>query len=255
MLFLCVLLFQGCSMNGNRSGTAGQPALPEKAVIDTSLVLETLELYRAKRYESIQEAQAAGIENAHKLVLYGRKMGTLSAANGNLVYLQTLDIADNDLLTLPPELGNLHYLQGFYANLNRLTTFPEQLLSLPVLKSIDLSDNQIAVIPSAIQMMDQLNRLSMDRNHLTRIPPELYELENLSVLELSGNGLESLPDGLEHLRSLKKLDLSRNQLTEIPMGLSAMGSHLKDLYLQGNPIPVEAVEKLANDLPNTSIRF
>jgi Leucine-rich repeat (LRR) protein len=103
--------------------------------------------------------------------------------------------------------------------------------------------------------MDQLTRLSMDRNHLTRIPADLYKLGNLSVLELSGNGLESLPEGLENLGKLKKLDLSKNQLTRVPEGLSAMGGHLKDLYIQGNKIPPEEVERLASALPNTSIRY
>jgi hypothetical protein len=257
MIALAVGLITACHSSGSSGDKGMQQDLmvAEKPVLDTSMLLGTLDLYRAKRYEGIREALDSGVENAHKLVLYGKKMGTLGPEIGNLTCLQTLDVAYNDLTELPAEISKLHYLQGFYANGNSLTTFPLQVLLLPALTSLDLSENQIGSIPPEIRRMDQLVRLSMDRNILTCIPVELYELENLSVLELAGNGLDNIPEGIANLTSLKKLDLSNNQLTTLPGEIASLTGHLVELSLQGNRIPREEVERLGKAMPSTNIRY
>ncbi len=252
---LVVGVLSGCLAKNSTPGTGSEIINAEKPSIDTTRVLETLELYRAKRYEEIQEALIDGVEHGYKLVLYGRKMGQISSDIGKLVYLQTLDVAHNELADLPGELADLHYLQGFYANGNRLTTFPVQLILLPILKSIDLSDNQINLVPVEILRMDQLTRLSMDNNLLTSIPVELYELGNLEILELSGNGLSIIPEGISKLSKLKKLDLSQNQISTLPREISTLSGHLEELHLQGNKIPAGEIDWLVKALPNTRIRY
>ncbi len=227
----------------------------EKPVLDSAQVLETLELYRAKRYEGIQPALKERVENVHKLVLYGRKMGILSPEIGKLKYLQSLDVAFNDLAELPEELSQLHYLQGFYASGNRLTVFPSQILLLPILTRLDLSHNQISDIPGEIRKMDQLTRLSIESNTLTSIPVALYNLANLSVLELAGNGLSKMPEGISGLKSLKKLDLSNNQLTSLPREIASLTETLSDLAIQGNMIPEEEISWLIESMPHTKIRY
>ena len=65
------------------------------------MVLETLELYRSKRFESIQEANNPDVKGVHKLVLHGKEMGVISPEIGNLTYLASLDLAFNNLVELP----------------------------------------------------------------------------------------------------------------------------------------------------------
>ncbi len=251
-----LMTVSSCNSRGDGDNSLDQKIMTaEKPEVDSSLVLEEMELYRAKRYESIQEAQAAGIKNAHKLVLYGRKMGNLSPVIKNLTYLASLDVAFNDLAELPEELSQLHYLQGFYANGNNLTEFPSQILLLPVLAKLDFSDNQISAIPGEISKMDQLTRLTMDNNTLTSIPVQLYYLPDLSVLELSGNGLRVIPEGISNLKKLKKLDLSNNQLSAIPREITAISGTLEELMIQGNNIPLDEVEWLIEAMPETKIRY
>lgn len=252
---LVLIFFCACSSGGKQKDAGRGHVKAAKPVIDTSRVLETLELYRSKRYEGIEDALNDGEDHAFKLVLYGRELETLSPDLGKLTYLQTLDVAQNQLSELPVELSELYYLQGFYANGNRLTAFPDQLLLLPILSSMDLSENQIGSIPGEIMIMDQLTRLSMNENMLTSIPGQLYELNKLTILELGGNGLKKIPVGIDKLHELKKLDLSKNQLTAIPKGLDSMAASLKDLYIQGNQIPQEEIDRLITALPDTQIRF
>lgn len=227
----------------------------QKPQIDTSKVLNTLELYRAKRFEGIQEAISSGPEQVFKLVLYGRDMENLTPDIGKLTYLASLDVSHNKLTGLPEELAGLHYLQGLYATHNRLNTFPEQILLLPVLMKLDLSANQIGTIPSEIRWMDQLTRLTMDQNTLTSIPVELYALKNLNVLELADNGLQSLPEGISGLSALEKLDLSGNQLSGVPREITTLAGHLKELSIQRNRIAQEEVRWLIEAMPETQIRY
>jgi Leucine-rich repeat (LRR) protein len=249
-------LFQGCNSSGSGQNELDPLIMEaEKPVLDTTMVLEILELYRAQRFEGIQPALGAGVENAHKMVLYGRKLGTLPPEIGKLKYLQTLDVAFNELVELPQELSELHYLQGFYANGNSLTEFPKQILLLPILAKIDLSENQISEIPREIKKMDQLTRLTIEENTLMSVPVEVYDLTNLTVLELAGNGLTKIPEGIASLNKLKKLDLSNNQLTALPREIASLTETLKDMAIQGNPIPDEEVRWLIDNMPGTKIRY
>jgi len=250
-----LFLAYSCGSSGSDSSTESARLSSEKPEIDSSGVLGTLELYRARRYESMEEAKSAGANNVLKLVLHGKELGILPSDIGKLKYLASLDVAYNELNELPEEIAKLHYLQGFYANGNTLREFPKQILLLPVLKKVDLSANQIHLIPSEIGLMDQLTRLSMNNNFLLEIPVELYTLKELTVLELGSNGLLEVPRGISNLKALKKLDLSRNQISTLPEEITTLSETLTDLSIQGNRIPMEEINWLLEAMPKTNIRF
>lgn len=254
--FLIVFLLLFSCDHGRRSGPVTNAANdPENVILlDSSKILTTLEMYRAPRYNSLEEALDSA-EKVNKLVLHSQHLGVLRPEIGHLSYLATFDVAFNDLEALPEELSKLYYLQSFYANGNSFSEFPKQLLELPLLSRIDLSENRITSIPAAITGMEQLVRLSMDRNMLTSLPTELYELRNLEILEFKQNGLSSIPEGISALSKLKKLDLSHNQLDRLPSEVLSMGAHLKELHIQGNNFPAESVQWLIKSMPETQIRY
>ena len=253
---LAIFFLMSCGSSGSgSSGDYSKIKLSGKPEIDSSRVLETLDLYRAQRYESLEEAKSAGADEAYRLVLYGKNLSSLPRGIGKLKYLASLDVANNQLNELPDELADLHYLQGFYANGNSLRDFPKQLLLLPILQKVDLSVNKIYVIPPEIGLMDQLTRLSINHNFLLEIPVELYSLTNLAILELGSNGLQEIPDGISKLKALKKLDLSRNQLSTLPREITALSETLSDLDIQGNQISREEIDWLIEAMPKTNIRY
>ena len=251
-----ILQALSCS-NGNSNLSGPDKAIleAEKPVVDTSRVPELIELYRAKRYESIQEALAADPDKVIKISFHGKKIGSLSPEIKNFTYLATLDVANNDLASLPPELSDMHYLQSFYANGNRLTEFPGQLFLLPVLVRLDLSANQISILPAEIMKMDQLTSLNLEANLLTSIPVQLYELSHLEVLNLAKNGLSKVPDGISDMKNLRKLDLSNNQLTSLPREVASLSGTLVELSIQGNQIPRDQIDWYIEAMPDTEIRF
>lgn len=254
---LILFLIQSCGSpeSGSETGSTLPNALSKKPAIDSSRVPEALDLYRAKRYESVEEARSAGVENVVKLVLHSQELGTLPSKIRKLKYLASLDVANNNLIELPEEIADLHYLQGFYANGNSLREFPGQILLLPILQKVDLSVNQIHRIPPEIGLMDQLTRLSINHNFVLEIPVELYELKELSVLELRSNGLREIPRGISNLKALKKLDLSRNQISTLPEEITSLSGTLTELDIQGNQISREEVDRLREAMPKTNIRY
>lgn len=256
ILYATLSAFQACNTSPDgKSGLDQSFMLAEKPAIDSSMVLERLSLYRARRYESIQNALSGDPDKVYKLVIWGKKLGVIPPDIGRLKYLHSLDVAYNELTELPEELSELHYLQGLYASGNLLTEFPEQILLLPMLDRIDLSENRITEIPGEIIRMDQLRKLDVGENKLTDLPARLFELTNLEILTLDNNALTRLSPDISNLRNLRKLDLSNNFLKEIPWEITGLEGTLTDLEIQGNEIPAEKVRELADAMPSTNLRF
>ncbi|KAJ0082701.1 hypothetical protein Patl1_09725 [Pistacia atlantica] len=103
-----------------------------------------------------------------------------------LIYLQTLDLSDNQLHdSIPSNLGDLSHLT-----------------------TLDLSSNQLTgTIPLSLGNLKNLTRLELDQNFLTGIiPPSLGNLSSLENLYLDDNELNgTLPKELGNLRNLGSL--------------------------------------------------
>nr|AAU84033.1 leucine-rich-repeat protein [uncultured archaeon GZfos35D7] len=83
----------------------------------------------------------------------------------------TLDLSDNQLTALPPEI----------AELKGLTT-------------LDLSGNQLTALPLEIGELKSLTTLYLWGNQLTALPLEIGELKNLTTLDLRDNPLPIPPE-------------------------------------------------------------
>ncbi len=123
------------------------------------MVLETLELYRAKRYEGIQEAMGAGVENVYKLVLHGKSMGTLSPDIGRLTFLHSLDVSKNKLTLLPGEIMKMDQLTRLSMDKNTLTSIPVQLFNLSKLKNLP---------KEIITLSESLGEMNIQGNQIPR---------------------------------------------------------------------------------------
>ncbi|XP_076246618.1 toll-like receptor Tollo [Calliopsis andreniformis] len=164
-----------------------------------------------------------------------------------LTHLQHLDLADNNLWTLPPELlcpvqglstlnltrnklqdivslGFSEWVESCTPNLeildlssNDLSALTDSALgNLRSLKVLKLQDNVInAVGDHALADLNMLRSLNMSSNKLVALPPELFaKTTELRELTLSNNSLTVLAPGLlDNLDELEVLDLSSNKLT------------------------------------------
>ena len=163
-----------------------------------------------------------------------------------------LDLSNNELDALPPQLRRLSNLQTLILSHNplshfqirplpaltdlrtlhlrntqrTLTNIPTNLESLVHLADVDLSQNQLTKIPEGILSLTNLKRLNLGSNEIEEISPEIEKWSQLETLILSRNKIKSLPAGLCKLLKLKKLYLCDNQLDfeGIPAGIGKLCS-------------------------------
>jgi len=136
--------------------------------------------------------------------------------------LQSLNIADNHLTTLPEHLTKLAQMQSLDVSRNLLTVLPENLGKLVQLQSLDVWANQLIALPKSLGQLVQLQSLDAWSNQLTELPESLGQLVQLQSLDVWANQLTTLPESLGQLVQLKSLNIGHSQLTTLPEHLTQL---------------------------------
>ena len=163
--------------------------------------------------------------------------------------LRKLDVAENRLKRLPPELGGCHSLQYLWAFGNWLSEVPEFLGALEQLVYVDLRGNGLAAVPESLGKAPCLETLLLGQNRIAAFPASLMACRRLRVLDMSSNWLPSLPeDVLWKLTPLQRLILNDNCILIVPAKMAE--SNLADLQLKGNPLVKPLAKVLGYGLPH-----
>jgi internalin A len=144
-----------------------------------------------------------------------------------------LDLRNQGLTELPPEIGRLTHLTIFNLMSNKLRALPSEIGRLTHLTRLDLWDNKLWDLPLEIGQLIDLTYLSLSYNRLMTLRPEIGQLTNLTELDLHDNELMTLPPEISQLKNLTSLDLSENHLTALPPEIDQL-THLTKLDLSGN---------------------
>ncbi|KQK19388.1 hypothetical protein BRADI_1g47990v3 [Brachypodium distachyon] len=166
--------------------------------------------------------------------------GTLSAAIGNLTFLQALELGFNALHGhVPASIGRLRRLRFLDLGFNAFSgEFPTNLSSCIAMQTMFLDSNNLTGrIPAELgNRMMQLQLLRLKNNSLIGpIPPSLANASSLYYLSLAINRFNGeIPPGLANAVSLQFLDLSINRLNgELPLSLYNLSS-LRVFHVEGN---------------------
>lgn len=137
-----------------------------------------------------------------------------------LTDLRQLDLADNNLLTLPSDL----------------------LCSVQGLASLNLTRNKLQDTDWAELCMASLETLDMSNNDLSALHDRSFRgLRALNVLKIQDNAIASASDqSLSGLTSLQVLNMSSNRLVALPPELFSKTKELRELILSNNSLSVVA---------------
>jgi internalin A len=80
------------------------------------------------------------------LNICGKGLNYLPESIGQLKYLQTLDLRNNNLTELPESIGNLEFLEELILHDNALRSVPKSIGNLKTLKILDYSIWTITIL-------------------------------------------------------------------------------------------------------------
>lgn len=122
--------------------------------------------------------------------------------------LYTLELKENNLVTLPDTIGELTTLRELYLDKNQIVVLPRFLAEIP-LEVLVLSCNRLTEVPKVIYDLKHLWQLSLDDNELKFVDSNISDLKILCELNLSENYLsEGQIEMIEQLPFLLQVTLT-----------------------------------------------
>ena len=110
--------------------------------------------------------------------------------------------------------------------------------------------NRVKLPVSEVNVLkNNIRRLNVSHNELKELPEGIGTLINLTHLFASYNRLSILPPTMKHLKKLQVLDLRHNELNRLDIGEL---KHLEKLYLEGNPLPLQVIRRLMEQMNSRS---
>jgi Leucine-rich repeat (LRR) protein/predicted acylesterase/phospholipase RssA len=178
-----------------------------------------------------------------------RKTDLLEHLSSNLSYfaaldaptVQTLDLSENLIVTIPPFIGHFKHLETLNLAKNQLTSLPNELAALPVLRELVLDHNYVYELPVGLTALQTLSwranglKAGMLTLNARNVISSLAHINRLTALDLSFNALDQLPLSLLTLApTLKKLNLANNAIYTIVASEIAGFTALSELNLASN---------------------
>lgn len=186
--------------------------------------------------KSIPLRGAIGMQN---LSLSSNQISEVSSdAFNDMEHLVNLDLSDNKIANLASTIfNNTHRLINLSLAHNILTTIPN-VCPILSLESMNLTGNRISAVSSdAFCRSQRLKYLYLSNNIITTIETRAFNLPSLMYLDLSGNQLSQLPAQWTLPWNIQELHVERNRFTELDdLSLIHIKS-LRNVHLDGNPMP------------------
>ncbi|RHY91578.1 hypothetical protein DYB35_003156 [Aphanomyces astaci] len=158
------------------------------------------------------------LSTGHDLNLADLNLLAVPAQTLHLSSLRTLNLRHNNLTSLPVDFVECFpLLEVLNVAQNHLSHLPPDMGSLQKLRKLFVQSNQLRSLPLSLTGCTKLDQLFAQHNHLQDIPDEFALLSSLQILSVAHNELTTLPKGLSALVKLEVVDLSGNAaLTDVP---------------------------------------
>merc|ERR1719453_776197 len=150
-----------------------------------------------------------------------RDDGTLTKLFVASKHLQVIDLKDNLIATIPPEVfDSFRNARVLDLRKNALDTLPEEISRCAALEDLYLDENRLKALPELVGTL-KLRTLCCAQNKLQSLPQSISKLTTLRCLQVGDNLLGFVPD-LSELKELSQLFIHHNHFTRLPTGLHAL---------------------------------
>jgi len=163
-----------------------------------------------------------------------------------------LDLQNNGMKKLPPEIGRFRNLQYLNVSRNQLSELPREIGNLTRLQVLNASGNQIDVLPQELSRLQSLKQLNLATNLLKKLPPEIGKLTRLEFLDASENRLSQVPAALGLATNLRTVYLRTNSLINLPLEIGKL-KRLRDLDIDDNFFTDDELNNVYSILPDTNV--
>jgi len=198
----------------------------------------------------LNRADIRHLSKVKQIIVGGCGLERLPGNIGRL-HCESLNLAKNNLQSLPRSFSNLKHLNCLIFYENKFEEIPEVIADFTELKHLDFYKNNIKEIPDFVGNMEHLQQLFLSFNRIEEIPDTLRNLKQLRYFYIHHNELHFLPEWITEMDSLERFGIGFNHLLELP-DLSKMTS-LKDFDCEHNlleHIPWELLEKPGMEMIN-----
>ena len=173
------------------------------------------------------------------LDLSNNRIEVLHPEVGNLTMLRALNLSGNPIEILPIDIGYATNLTSIELDFDRLKIpapavcangadsvmdWFKSLCSMRASRDGDLNARDIDHLPIEVCFVTSLTKLDVANNDISYFHPEVSSLVNLEVFQANNNCITHLPDTIFNLSKVTILNLDNNDLTRIPDEFGGMVS-------------------------------
>ena len=147
----------------------------------------------------------------NKIIFYNMNHNHITDIKLNYISpnVALIELVDNEISSIQPEIFNLPYLEHLGLAHNKITQIPQQIVNSKKLKKLNLSFNKIQAIPP---LPPTLVELHIAANNITAITSTIVS-SNVTLLDIGMNKLTSIP----LLPRVKNLYASQNMINQFPL--------------------------------------
>lgn len=202
--------------------------------------------------EAIDKITAKG-KKVEALKIVNKKLTEIPDILFELKDLKKLDLSENPISKIPPDIKKLTKLETLILKECKLTNLPDEIGELTQLQELDISSNSMMEYNGQLKLgewvgkLKNLKVLCCDYNLCFPFPDSIRQLKNLEELSLyqCSDGKEvDFPEVITQLTSLKKLKIGSNSFRTIPQSITKL-LQLEELNLGSSLCYV-------NELPDLS---
>ena len=151
--------------------------------------------------------------------------------------LISIDLFDNEIITLPPSLGSCTQLQKLNISYNPMTELPSCLRTMTSLRELAIRNFKGTELPEWFGELQALQTLNAESAGLTKLPKSIGELKKLHTLKLRWSKMKTLPETIGGCTALKSLDIASTDIATFPPTLPVLQAWESQLSKAWSSLP------------------